>query len=519
MNYTQRIIVAFLVSFIFFSCTPENELSDLPTAQPVQPLSLEMAKSLYEKHIGDASHLKSSSSEFNFLPDWQSGQLFSDSNWCVAEFPLENKSENKFILLTESMNQYIQETNNYEIAEQISRLIILQNKLTGDVYSFTMIVMPEPDYLLHNKSRLGENTYLYRDSQLDGTVLFFKEDGTMINGYTYQKGNITTSIFAFEYVESSVKLKSRFNCVPCLEWDFEYGGWISGIFCTNSVDRDGGGGDGAGPDPGIPGGISDKYPPIDSGGGSSPGKTPPSNTNKEKTPEKRTDCTASASQNSEKAIKALKNEKGLKLDSLRYYAANKPIEYGIGITYDPGFDTYSMTFGKMNAGDANSVSIGYGRYTVYTVHTHPKGSNPAPSPQDVISTVSKYKEIKKMGGDFRGVINMAHDGSEYIICVDNPAALDTFSKTVNDDFYKGENSRFKKESVWELEYDDIYRKLKSEKYSNNNAQTYALSYVVDKYNMGLKISYRPNKTDSFKEQKTATEGSGKKMKYKPQICP
>jgi hypothetical protein len=52
---------------------------------------------------------------------------------------------------------------------------------------------------------------------------------------------------------------------------------------------------------------------------------------------------------------------------------------------------------------------------------------------------------------------------------------------------------------WASDYTSANKDMKK-KYSENEAQLYALSYVLDKYNTGIKIYKRAHKEDNFKEQ-------------------
>jgi hypothetical protein len=160
---------------------------------------------------------------------------------------------------------------------------------------------------------------------------------------------------------------------------------------------------------------------------------------------------------------------------------------------------------------------------VFTVHTHYTGLNAAPSCGDVIATVEFYKGAREQGGSYRGTVTFAADGKEYMIYVNDPAALERFyNGLTNNDFYTrgGKNGdEFMNGSEWANAYDAAKIYMQDKGYSKNDAQSYALSHVLDHYNTGLKISSRQGATGDFKEQKTATEGTGNNIKYTPKICP
>ena len=67
------------------------------------------------------------------------------------------------------------------------------------------------------------------------------------------------------------------------------------------------------------------------------------------------------------------------------------------------------------------------------------------------------------------------------------------------------------------DYSNAYNYLFSKGFSNNDAQSYALSYALDHNNTGLKV-YQ-NKNGDFKEQKTDQTTTGANTTYSPKICP
>ena len=71
---------------------------------------------------------------------------------------------------------------------------------------------------------------------------------------------------------------------------------------------------------------------------------------------------------------------------------------------------------------------------------------------------------------------------------------------------------FQTGTTWGTDYNSVYSKLISLGFLQNDAQSYALSFVLDKYNTGLKIYEKKN--GNFKEQKTETSGNS----YSPKIC-
>ena len=70
-----------------------------------------------------------------------------------------------------------------------THLVIMKDLKTGHVRSFISVFVGSYDYLKKTK-RMSRNSYLYREKDFDGKVLFFKLNGSMINGWKYRDGKI-----------------------------------------------------------------------------------------------------------------------------------------------------------------------------------------------------------------------------------------------------------------------------------------------------------------------------------------
>ncbi|MFV0329391.1 MAG: hypothetical protein ACK5M3_16255 [Dysgonomonas sp.] len=510
-NLKRWIALPLVLGAILYACQSEDS-PDINTKQPVAPLTVATARSLYEQYVGTTAYLKNDdgSDNFNLIPDWNAGQLFSDSNWYVVESPLELGDGKELVFSTAEVKSH-DEARPYSIVRQV----VMRNKHTGLDYAFVMIVIPTWEYMQKGKDRLYGNQYLTRAGDLSGEVIFLDTKGEFINGWRYSNGEITHAMIVPEqqlktvwrsqycwhqdgYVGEKL-ISSNYTCIEWHEYD------------QTSIIDEGFTGDGE----------VNYTDPLGTGGNNGSPDNSPSD---DKKPETRTDCSPSAAMNASNAQSVLNSmDIKVKIESLRINAkTNQKTEFGAGISYDRNFGTYSITGGEIAQGEPNNFSVGipYTAYTAYTAHTHYTGLNAAPSGGDIIATVNFYKEIKAMGGNYKGTINFAADGSEYLIYVNDPAALEKFYKGLtNNDFFQRNGSDFKEGTEWQKEYDNSFDKLKKDGFSENDAQSYALSHILDKYNTGLKISQRANKTVNFKELKTATEGTGKNTKYKPQICP
>ncbi|MFV0538509.1 MAG: hypothetical protein ACK5M3_14245 [Dysgonomonas sp.] len=276
-SYKKWFFIPFILLATLYACTSEYDGHADDAEKQIDPLTVATAQSLYEQYVG-LSKLKNMSDDFGsgieLIPDWSRGQLSSDSNWYVVESPLEFEGNRQIRLVAPGVEDYARTHTDPSDIRQYQRLVMLQNKVSGDTYAFVMLVVPELEYMLRKGDELGGNRYLTRDSDLDGLVMFYTTDGYFVNGWVYREGKI------LEGIASDANQSNLFNtkaggriCYGITEYYYEDGEWKSaaGIECGRPFLMDefyegpyGSGGGGV--DPSIPP-INDNGS-IGSGGGS-----------------------------------------------------------------------------------------------------------------------------------------------------------------------------------------------------------------------------------------------------------
>jgi uncharacterized protein (DUF2132 family) len=109
----------------------------------------------------------------------------------------------------------------------------------------------------------------------------------------------------------------------------------------------------------------------------------------------------------------------------------------------------------------------------------------------------------------------AKNGSEYAICVSNRSAFESFCNNAsNASFFEKDGVNFIQGTEWANQYNAVYNALMNQGYTQEEANSYALTHVLDTYDTGLKISMRTSKDSTFKEQKTEFINN----KYQPTKC-
>ena len=187
--YILTIIAAALIS-----CS-----DDTFDEQQTDSLTIEKAKAWFESNIGLqnlANQMRApnnDSTDLKPLLNWEMAELDNDSVWSVVELPWEY--ENGIVQVANSeVSNYAALQNDRSVIKQVIRLVILQNKKTGDRYGFKMIVVPDLQYMLEKDDAIKQNKYLHRASDLSGTVLFYSVKDEFVNGWKYEAGKITAKV-------------------------------------------------------------------------------------------------------------------------------------------------------------------------------------------------------------------------------------------------------------------------------------------------------------------------------------
>ncbi|GHS96366.1 hypothetical protein FACS189421_01330 [Bacteroidia bacterium] len=137
------------------------------------------------------------------LPDWRMVFSNEDEQYKVTEVnlkPIRKKhpsnekgdiieSETGFIMMDPECAEKFRETDDKRYMACNIRLIIRTNKETGGKDGFVMIAYPDLPYLeAHLDNPLQHITYLERDKEFSGMVIYHDMDGNWVNACKYIDG-------------------------------------------------------------------------------------------------------------------------------------------------------------------------------------------------------------------------------------------------------------------------------------------------------------------------------------------
>lgn len=535
----KEIFKKYKIYYFFFIlvaiCSCNNEISE--TEQMKESLTIEKAKEWYESNIqvlANSGLFKARSTDSTYmnlkpLLNWDLAEIDNDSLWSVVELPWE--FENGKIELANSEVKSYSEDNQTDI-QQILRLVILKNRQTGEMFGFKMAVIPDLEYMLKKGNEINANRYLDRDSELSGTVMFYSLKDEFVNGWRYIDGKITARMIKDELPDTQNNIIGLYKALPNLVvyevetcyYFYVITGGVKGPTQSNGcvteyfteIEYIESGGDASGSSGG-------------GGGGGFSGATPTTPQIQDKI-----NCDPSADANTKKVSDVLNStfDNGTiafnmqavatNIPTLRNHASSSSFEWGMVVNYADGYYFTTMKNNMSITTNFSSTSFEYftNKYTYMICHSHPKKEAmtsqdilSSPSPSDAVALGSAYNDFSK--NIFCNVI-FAANGTEYCVYVsDRNAFVDFCTNSANTSFFDKTGSNFKVGSVWASEYKLVFDNLVKQGYSQTDANSFALTSVLYKYNTGIKIASRKNSTDDFKEQSITQLSNGN---YQPKRC-
>jgi hypothetical protein len=195
-NSLLRIILLLLIFAILWNCQKVEDQTEILK----ESLSINEAKDWFIKNLKNESLqsdlFRSNSADstvFDLKPllNWDLAELDNDSIWSVVELAWEYQDGFVEIATSEVKQQY--ERNQTDVI-QVQKLVILKNRLTGAIYGFKMLVIPNLSYILSSAENINSNYYLRRDPAFSGLVLFYSVKDEFINGWEYDHGKIISKV-------------------------------------------------------------------------------------------------------------------------------------------------------------------------------------------------------------------------------------------------------------------------------------------------------------------------------------
>lgn len=240
-----------LLSICFYACYDGEEWGTRQGVHRVSPtkrnkqLTTSVARQWYESHYDPVVSVSTRSGGGDELPalikpKWANATERNRGRYEVVQMPILTRTRR--IIVDEDTRLHFDELRMQKKLRNSTHLVILKDLKTGNIRSFISVFVGSYDYLKKTK-RMSRNSYLYREKDFDGEVLFFKLNGSMINGWKYRDGKIVGKITPIDedtkilmtrsgYWEEECRIKTNYEYVEECEdapedyyWDEEYGMW------------------------------------------------------------------------------------------------------------------------------------------------------------------------------------------------------------------------------------------------------------------------------------------------------
>lgn len=201
-------------------------------------------------------------------PSWTFYASLQNDNIVAVDVDLTDRISQDY-LTADNIAAY-KKYKQLKFRQSYTRYVYTRNILTDEEDGFFMTIVPSVNYVRNSNKRIRYNTYLRRDNQLDGYILFHSLDGKFVNGWEYTKGELTGKILPANKVEKTARRLKLFACSADYTVELKMaspsviqsreggGGWdIDGGSLPDVVITPGGGG-GSDPDP-----FPDPFPDPD----------------------------------------------------------------------------------------------------------------------------------------------------------------------------------------------------------------------------------------------------------------
>jgi len=226
MKKTRNLILILMVLLCFNGCE-KNQLEE-KTPSKNDELTIEQAKAFVDVQRMNGFALKSGDlkkQSINIKADWKKSKGSSNEDVSVIETEIQAMGGFGFAT-SESMDAWTS-TKNDKYLFSMSRLVVFKQKKTGEMFSFIMSIVADKPYFESKNFKIGDNTYLKRDKDFSGYVIFHKLTGEFVNGWVYCDGQIIHSMAQAQNLDLQVNLKSANFIVPIYHWEIESTDWYN----------------------------------------------------------------------------------------------------------------------------------------------------------------------------------------------------------------------------------------------------------------------------------------------------
>ena len=219
-----RILAYISVLGMLFACADQMLLdNENPAVRQAknknQELTVSVARQWFESKYTPVVPTRSvDGTERLQKPYWEKAKEHNRKRYEVVETPI--LSQGVHVVMDRETAAYWESGMKSDFIRNTIRMVVLRDKKKGTTRSFIMTFVGTLEYLKKTRT-IGKNSYLYRQPDFSGSVLFHELDGTFMNGWRYSEGKIVATLSAISNDEQqamdTLGVQTRAEVEVCYE--------------------------------------------------------------------------------------------------------------------------------------------------------------------------------------------------------------------------------------------------------------------------------------------------------------
>lgn len=203
-----RILAYISVLGMLFACADQMLLdNENPAVRQAknknQELTVSVARQWFESKYTPVVPTRSvDGTERLQKPYWEKAKEHNRKRYEVVETPI--LSQGVHVVMDRETAAYWESGMKSDFIRNTIRMVVLRDKKKGTTRSFIMTFVGTLEYLKKTRT-IGKNSYLYRQPDFSGSVLFHELDGTFMNGWRYSDGRIVGTLSRINGNKHTVK--------------------------------------------------------------------------------------------------------------------------------------------------------------------------------------------------------------------------------------------------------------------------------------------------------------------------
>lgn len=201
MKKRHKSFLAFMLLAILLACEHEFPLSSFKATQRDLQCEVDRVRLWYDQNKPGLVQTKSGLEDelsITMAPNWSESFLREDEHYETVE--VAAAMNKRVTYMTPEVRAKYFSTKELVYKQDMRRFVFLTDKKTNEMNCFVMLIVPDLDYLDKTDFKpFRKNTYLERDDDFSGYILYYELDGTYANGWRYANGELIQTVTETPY--------------------------------------------------------------------------------------------------------------------------------------------------------------------------------------------------------------------------------------------------------------------------------------------------------------------------------